>query len=332
MSSLLEGDTRAEPVEPRLLVHAGVAGLGAALPDRVVSNDAVAKRIGVDAAWIERRTGIRERRRAASGERVSGLATAAGRAAVADAGLHPGEIDTVLLATVAADELTPNGAPLVAEALGAQGAAAVDIGAACTGFLAGLTLGSALIEAQRAENVLVVGAEVMSRFVDRDDRSTAGLFGDGAGAVVLCPAARGGVGPSVLGSDGSAAPYLVAPRDTGLIKMDGHETFKRAGAALVQSTHDALNASGLDVRDIDLFVFHQANGRILNSVAAELGVERERVLDAIADVGNTSAASIPLALVEARRRGLLRRGDRVLLGAVGAGFTWGAAVVIWGDA
>jgi 3-oxoacyl-[acyl-carrier-protein] synthase-3 len=255
----------------------------------------------------------------------------AARAALADAGIGAGEVDTVLVATLSADELTPNAAPQVAHALGIN-AGAIDVGAACTGFVSGLTLGAALIESGRAHNVLVAGAEILSRHVDPDDRSTAMLFGDGAGAVVLTPRSTGGIGPAVLGSDGAAAAFIRADRATGMIQMDGHETFKRAVATMASNAVEAIAASGLQVDDIDLFVLHQANGRILSAVAETLDLAPERVLNAIADAGNTSAASIPLALAEARAQGRIADGDRVLLGAVGAGFTWGAVVVEWGAA
>jgi 3-oxoacyl-[acyl-carrier-protein] synthase-3 len=319
--------------EPRMLRRAGIAGLGTVLPPQVISSDDVAERIGVPSGWLERRTGIHSRRHAAPDARVSDLAVAAGRAALADADVDPALIDLILVATFASDELTPNTAPIVANELGATTAGAIDIGAACTGFISALTLGSGLIEAGRAQRVLVIGAEIMSRWLNHEDRSTAGLFGDGAGAVVLAPTGSDAVvGHSVLGSDGSAAPYIVAPRDTGLIEMDGHETFKRAVTTLAANALETVTANGLAIDDIDLFVLHQANGRILTAVAETLGVPAERVLDVIAERGNTSAASIPLALADARERGQLEPGNRVLLGAVGAGFTWGATVVEWGRA
>ena len=312
--------------------HAGIVGLGAALPEETIPNAAIAARLDLGPEWIEKRTGIRNRRRAAPGQSLVDLAAQAGRAALADAGMDPAAIDTVLVATLSADEVTPNTAPQVAYALGAERAGAMDIGAACTGFVAGLTVGAGLVEARRAENVLVIGAEILSRHTDYDDRSTAALFGDGAGAVVLAANAAGAVGSSVLGSDGSAAAYIKAPRATGLIGMDGHETFKRAVATLASNALEALDANGLTRDDIDLFVFHQANGRITSAVADALEVDPSRVVDAIGEIGNTSAASIPLALSEAHGQGRLGAGDRVLLGAVGAGFTWGATVVTWGAA
>lgn len=329
MSSFADSVQASAPAGPAVR-QAGIAGLGAALPAATVANDVIAERLGVGPEWIERRTGIRNRRRAGPGDRVADLAARAGAAALQTAAIDASEVDMVLVATLSADDVTPNAAPQVAHALGAGRAGAIDIGAACTGFVSGLTLGAALIEAGRADTVLLIGAEILSRHVDFDDRSTAGLFGDGAGAVVLTAGGEGAVGSAVLGSDGSAAPFILAPRETGLIRMDGHETFKRAVATLAANAHEAVEANGLTLADIDLFVFHQANGRITSAVADALGVDRARVVDAIAEVGNTSAASIPLALSQSRDR--IRGGDRILLGAVGAGFTWGAAVVTWGGA
>jgi 3-oxoacyl-[acyl-carrier-protein] synthase III len=310
---------------------AGIVGLGVALPGDAIPSDVIAERIGLAPGWIERRTGIASRRRATAELRLTDLAADAARAALADAGTDASEVDTVLVATLSADEVTPNAAPQVAHAIGATSAGAMDIGAACTGFVSGLTIGSALIESGRAHNVLVVGAEILSRHLDYNDRSTAGLFGDGAGAALLAPSTGGTVGRSVLGSDGAAAPFIIAPRETGLIQMDGHETFKRAVRTLIMNAIETVAANGLELDDIDLYVLHQANGRILTAVGEGLGVEPERVLDVIAEVGNTSAASIPLALAEARERGVLTDGSKVLLGAVGAGFTWGAVVVDWRD-
>jgi 3-oxoacyl-[acyl-carrier-protein] synthase-3 len=319
----------AATARPAAIRTAGIVGLGIALPPEAIPSDEIAARIGLAGGWIERRTGISSRRRASDEVRVVDLAAAAGRAALADAGIDAADVDTVLVATLAPDDFTPNAAPQVAHAIGATGAAALDIGAACSGFVSGLTVAAALIESDRAHTVLVIGAEILSRHTNYDDRSTAGLFGDGAGAVVLRPGAGGTLKRAVLGSVGAAAPYIVAPRATGLVEMDGHETFKRAVRTLVANAIDTVAANDLELDDIDLFVLHQANSRIITAVREALGVEPERVLDAIAEVGNTSAASIPLALAEARERGLLADGATVLLGAVGAGFVWGAVVVEW---
>jgi 3-oxoacyl-[acyl-carrier-protein] synthase-3 len=297
-----------------------------------VSNAEVAPGIGVDAEWIERRTGIRNRRHAADGERVTTLAAEAGSAALLSAGLAPEVIDLVLVATLSPDELTPNAAPQVAHLLGATRAGAMDIGAACTGFVSALGVGASMIEAGRAEHVLVIGAEILSRFLDLTDKRTAGLFGDGAGAAVLSAGTQGRIGPVVLAADGGAAAFIRADHDEQLIRMDGHETFKIAVSSLTSCTREAVEMAGLELADIDLFVYHQANRRILVSLSEGMGLPADRVLDAIGDLGNTSAASIPLALAQASRDGLLRPGAQVLLAAVGAGFTWGATVVEWGNA
>jgi 3-oxoacyl-[acyl-carrier-protein] synthase III len=308
---------------------ARVVGLGHKLPDRVVPNGPIAERIGVDSAWIERRTGIRERRFAAPGERTSELATAAARRALSDAGLRPSDVDLVLVATMTPDELTPNTAPLVAHALGI-GVAAYDIGAACTGWLAALSAGAAQIETGRAGCVLVIGAEILSRVTNPDDKRTASLFGDGAGAVVLSAEGEGAVGPVLLASDGGMGDTIIAGHDDRYIEMDGHTTFNTAVKVLAESTRQACAAAGVTVDDIDLFVYHQANGRILKTVGEKLELRPERIADYVAEMGNTSAASIPLTLSLLREDGRLRPGQRLLLSAVGAGFTWGAGVVEWG--
>jgi 3-oxoacyl-[acyl-carrier-protein] synthase-3 len=309
---------------------AGIVGLGTALPERKVTSTEIAARLGVTAEWIERRTGIRERRYAAPGQRVSDLATSAGRMALDDAGLDAAEIDMVLLATVAADEITPGVAPIVAYELGAVHAAAIDVGAACAGSIAALAHATSWVEAGRARHVLVIGAEILTRLVDFDDRRTAPLFGDGAGALVVSLDADGQIGPFVFGSDGGAAEAIRATRARGVLEMEGHETFLQAVERLSTCTRQVLERAGLALEDIDLFVYHQANSRILVAVADRLELPRERVFDCIADFGNTSAASVPLALSAAVRAGALEPGARIVLGAIGAGLVWGATVLTWG--
>lgn len=309
---------------------AGIAGVGTALPQRRVTSAELAVGLAIDAEWIERRTGIRERRYAEPGERVSDLAARAGEAALLDADLSAAEIDLLLVATLAADEITPGAAPIVAHELGAVRAAAMDLGAACSGAIAGLALASAWVQAGHGEHALVIGAEILSRFIDVEDRRTAPLFGDGAGAIVVSAQDDGRVGPFVFGSDGAAAQMIRVGRDRGVFEMEGHETFLHAVHHLSCCTREAVELAGLELGDIDLFVYHQANSRILASVAERLELPRERVFDCIASIGNTSAASVPLALNAALRSGALRPGARVLLGAIGAGLTWGATVVTWG--
>jgi 3-oxoacyl-[acyl-carrier-protein] synthase III len=308
---------------------ARITGLGHKLPDRVVPNGPIAERIGVDSDWILRRTGIRERRYAAPDERTSDLAVQAARRALSDAGLQASDIDLVLVATMTPDELTPNTAPLVADALGIS-AGAYDVGAACTGWLSALSSGAALIETGRNDAVLVIGSETLSKITNPDDKRTASLFGDGAGAVVLSAEGEGAVGPIVLASDGSMGDTITATHTERQLIMDGHTTFNKAVKVLVDSTHEACERAGVTLDDIDMFVYHQANGRILRAVAEKLELSSERVADYVGETGNTSAASIPLTLSLLREDGRLRPGQRLLLSAVGAGFTWGAGVVDWG--
>ena len=325
-----EARSIAETAAPDAQRTSGVLGLGVALPDEVVGNEEIAERIGVDSEWIVRRTGIEERRRAAPDARLDDLAAEAGRAALADADLDAEAIDQVLVATMSSDNVTPNSAPVVAHLLGANRAGAMDIGAACTGSLCALAAACGMIESGRAEHILVIGAELLSRHTDYDDKRTAALFGDGAGALVVSSTADGRIGPVVLGADGGAAELIVADRLDGNIVMNGHDTFVNAIARLDEGTRQACEAAGVELEDIDLFVYHQANRRILTAAAERLDLPEEKVLDCIATMGNTSAASVPLGLEEARKEGRLEPGTRVLLGAVGAGFTWGAAVVEWG--
>ena len=249
---------------------AGILGLGQALPERVVTNAEIAARIGVEPAWIESRSGIRERRHAADGARVSDLATSAGRMALEHAGLDALELDMVLVATLAADEITPSTAPIVASELGATRAAAIDVGAACAGAISALALASASWRAGAPEHVLVIGAEILTRFLDRDDRRTAPLFGTGRARMVVSVAATGAIGPFVFGSDGARAGTIRATRERGLLEMDGHDTFLRAVEHLSACTREVLARAGRRSSDIDLFVYHQANARILTAVAERL--------------------------------------------------------------
>jgi 3-oxoacyl-[acyl-carrier-protein] synthase-3 len=315
------------PAKPRV---ASVLGLGHQLPPEVLPNGPIAERVGIDDDWIVKRTGIHTRRRAADDERLSDLAVAAARKALGDAGVSPEQLDLVLVATMTPDEICPNTAPLVAHALGAERAAAIDVGAACSGWLSALQLGAGQIETGRAQTALVVGAEVLTRLTNWDDRKTAALFGDGAGAVVLGADGEGAVGPIILRADGGLAEAIVATHEERFLRMDGHSTFQAAVKVLTESTKEACRLAGRRLDDIDLFVYHQANGRILRAVAERLDVPPARVADYIGETGNTSAASIPLTMSLAREDGRLRAGHQVLVGAVGGGFTWGAGVIEWG--
>ena len=309
---------------------ASILGLGHHLPAEVVPNEPIAARIGVDDEWIVKRTGIRSRRRAAPDERLSDIATHAARAALKDAGVDALDVDLVLVASVSQDELTPSAAPQVAHALGAKRAGAIDLGAACTGWLSGLSLGAAQIEAGRADRVLVVGAEILTRLTNYEDRKTAALWGDGAGAVLLGADGEGAVGPIRLESDGALADVIVASHEDRKLRVEGHETFQSAVRLLSDSTVVAIGRAGLDFEDIDLFVYHQANARILRAVAERLELPPARIADYIGEVGNTSAASIPVTLGLLREDGRLQSGQKVLVAAIGAGFTWGAGVIEWG--
>ena len=311
---------------------ASIIGLGHWSPAEVVPNSALAGRLGVDDAWIVKRTGVQTRRRAAPTERLSDMATWAGRRALNDAGVEPYDVDLVLVATMTQDEITPNTAPLVAHELGAERAGAMDIGAACSGFLAALRMAAGQIETGRADKILVIGAEALTRLLDFDDPKTAHLFGDGAGAVVLGADGAGGIGPIMLAADGSLGPAITCSYADRVIRMDGHSTYQTAVKRLCEATVAAVAGAGMELDDVDLFVYHQANGRIIRAVGERLDLEPAKVADYVAHMANTSAASIPLTLSLLREDNRLRPGQKVLVAAIGAGFTWGAGIVEWGIA
>jgi 3-oxoacyl-[acyl-carrier-protein] synthase III len=315
----------------RTVRGAGIASVGMCVPDRVIENAKIAGRIGVEESWITKRTGIRERRIAWPEERLSAFAAEAGQIALERAGVGAGELDLVLIATMAADELTPNAAPLVAEELGAKTAGAIDIGAACTGFLSALGLATAQVEARRADNVLVIGADLLSRLTDPNDRATAALLADGAGAALVRAAGSGGrIGPVVLGADGAHSALITASHSDRIIRMNGHDTFKHAVARMSRATVEALALAGRTLDEVDLFVYHQANSRIIRAVGEELELPPEKTADYLAGYGNTSAATLPIALTLAEGEGRLEPGAVVLLAAFGAGLAWGATVLEWG--
>jgi 3-oxoacyl-[acyl-carrier-protein] synthase III len=318
------GNMRTEPRTARIM------GLGHHVPPEVVPNGPIAERIGVDDAWIVKRTGIKSRRRALPGEKLADYATFAGRRALQDAGVDARDVDLVLVATMTPDELTPNAAPVVAAALGAVYAGAIDIGAACSGWVAALRLAAGQVETGRADRVLVIGAELLTRITDFDDPKTAALFGDGAAAVLVGPEGEGDIGPIVLAADGELADRITADHDARVLRMDGHSTYQVAVKRLSEVTVAAVARAGLELEDIDLFVYHQANGRIIRAVGERLDLEPARVADYVAHMANTSAASIPLTLSLLREDGRLRPGQKVLIAAIGAGFTWGAGVIEWG--
>ena len=309
---------------------AGIAGFGRALPATVVDHAPIAARIGVEPAWITKRTGISHRRVCAEGEGLSELAIEAGRRALAASAVDAADVDAVLVATSSADDIVPQAAPLVAGALGAEGAMAWDVGLACTGFLAGLQQGAALIESGRADSVLLIGADILTRYTDPDDRQTAALFGDGAAAALLVPGGPASIGPVVLGVE-SQRDVLYADRTDGFVRMDGRFVYQHAVDHMEASCRELLAIAGLEIDDVHLVIAHQANGRIINAVRERFGLDPARVADYVADLGNTSAASIPLALSLAQDDGRLPERGHVLLTAFGAGFSWGAALLTFGE-
>jgi 3-oxoacyl-[acyl-carrier-protein] synthase III len=309
-----------------------IASLATATPATVAGNGPIAERLGVSERWIVTRTGVEERCIAEASETLPDYAARSGNAALEAAGIDPDEVDLVLVATMSHEQITPSAAALVASRIGASRAGAIDVGAACSGFLSALALGTGQIESGRAENVLVIGADLMSRLIDPDDRSTAALFGDGAGAVLLSAVAGAGrIGPVVLRSDGARGDLVKASRDEAILRMAGHDTFRQAVDRLSETTLEAVGASGRELIDVDLFVYHQANSRIIRAVGERLGLLADRVVDSVPRYGNTSAASIPLALAEAERDERLPDGASVLIAAFGGGLTWGATVVQWGE-
>jgi 3-oxoacyl-[acyl-carrier-protein] synthase-3 len=309
---------------------AAIAGVAMALPERLVSNHEIAGRLGVDPAWIARRTGTQERPWASGEERLSQLAAQAGRAALEHAGVDPAQLDLVLVATSTADEITPNAAPLVAGLVGAPGAGALDVGAACTGWLSALAMACGQIESGRARHALVVGADFLSRFLDFDDRDTAPLFADGAGAAVVSATdlPTGRIGPIVLRSDPSGS-HLIRLSRGDHIRMEGQESFRAAVASMTRVTVEAVEASGCGLEDVDLFVYHQANSRILRAVGQRLELPADRVVDYVGRFANASTATLPIALTVALSEGRLVPGHRVLLAAFGGGLTWGGTMVQW---
>lgn len=325
--------------------YARISGWGMSVPDRVVTNGDLAREIpGVDEDWIVRRSGILERRIAGPEETTSTLATEAARRALACAGVGAEEIDLVVVATCTPDRLIPSTAPLVQAALGATRAGAFDVNAACAGFLTALAAAEAMVRTGSVRRALVIGAEVMSRFVDRSDPKTSVLFGDGAGAVVIEQSeALAGLLFLELGADGAAASLIEVPAGGSArpasaatiaagehaIRMNGPEVYRAAVRVMAQAAERAAARAGFRVPDADLLIMHQANQRIIDEVGARVGIAPDRVFSNVERYGNTSAASVPIALCEAANTGLLRPGSRLMVSVVGAGLTWAAGVLLW---
>lgn len=311
---------------------AAIRGWGAALPATEVTSEELETRHGLPPGWIEERTGIAARRVAGPEDTTTALAIAAGQEALASAGLDASDIDLVMVATCTPDVALPPTAALVQAGLGAERAGGVDVGAACAGFLYALAQADALIKAGTVTRVLLCGTEIMSRSIRGADPRTAVLFGDGAGAVVVERTESGsGIGPFRLRSDGARPDLLWAAITDRTIRMKGRPVYLRAVAEMAGAVESLLGEAGMGFDDVDLLIAHQANARILTAVAGRLGVPEEKVFSNIARLGNTSAASIPLALHDAVAAGRLNDGDTVVLTAFGAGFLWGAAVVEWGE-
>jgi len=313
-----------------------MVSVGAYLPERVVPVAEAAPRYDVDPAWVAKRTHVVERRFAADDETLSGIATEASKIAIKRAGISPDEIDLILCGTSTAEFQTPGSAPIIQHALGATGAGALDVGAACSGWLGSIALGTAMVESGRAETVLVVGAEIVSRILGSDP-GVGLLMGDGAGAVILRRAGAGdaGIGPAVVHAEGQYADFVkIDPGNLEdgrrVLRMVGQETYTVAVRTLVEITREVLEMGDMGLDDIDLFVYHQANGRILRAVADRLQLPAEKTVSVVERTGNTSAASIPIALDAAYAEGRLVPGQKLLLAAIGAGFVSAAAIVTWG--
>ena len=320
-------------------MYSRIAGTGRYLPERVLSNHDLEKIVDTTDEWIRERTGIERRHIAAPGQTTADLAEQAARRAMADAGVTPADIDFLVVGTTTPDVVFPNVGCLLQDRLGISGCAAFSVEAACSGFIYALSVADRFVATGKARCALVIGAETLSRIVDWNDRTTCVLFGDGAGAVVLKPAEEPGIISTHLGADGSYKDLLYHPygpskqrdpeRDVEgpFIQMKGNEVFKVAVKTLEGIVEEALAANQLEQSAIKWLIPHQANLRIIQATAKRLGVPMERVICTLQDHGNTSAASVPMALDVAIRDGRVQRGDMVLLEAFGGGFTWGACLL-----
>jgi 3-oxoacyl-[acyl-carrier-protein] synthase III len=314
-----------------------ITGLGSYVPDRIVTNDELSKLVETSDEWIVERTGIHERRIAAPEQALSDLALPAAREALAEAGIDASDLDLIIVATVTPDMMFPTTSALIADALGAPDAAAYDLLAGCTGFMYALAQAYGMVAAGLSHRALVVGGDVLSRILDWTDRSTVVLFGDGAGAVVLEPVDRGGFLGFELGADGAGGIHLALPGSgsrldegaTGFVTMNGREVFKFATRVLVSSAETLLERCGLTTADVDVYVPHQANVRIIEHATKRLGIPEDRVVLNVDRYGNTSSGSIPLALAEAKGDGRLEEGGLVLMTGMGAGLTWGSSLIHW---
>lgn len=322
----------------------GITGVGSFVPENIMTNNDLEKIVDTSNQWIIERTGIKERRIAKEGVSSSDLAAIAAQRAMEDAGILPEDIDLILVATISPDYIFPSTACMVQEHIGATNAAAFDINAGCTGFIYALTTAKAFVKSGMYKKVLVIGAETLSKIVDWKDRNTCVLFGDGAGACIVEPCQNGfGMISEDLGSDGSKGNVLIVPaggsrepttlktvaEGLNFIKMDGREVFKFAVRIMEKASKDVLKKIGLTSKDIDLLIPHQANIRIIDSALKKLDLKKEKVFVNLEKYGNTSAASIPVALDEALNQKRIKKGDNILLVAFGAGLTWGGVLLKW---
>ena len=318
-------------------VHVTITGLGAYVPERVIANDELAQMVDTSDEWIVERTGIRERRIAADSEALSDLSLPAARQALDQAGVDPKDIDLLIVATVTPDMMFPSTAAILADRMGATDAAAYDLSAGCTGFMYALAQAYGMVAGGLSRRALVVGGDVLSRILDWSDRSTVVLFGDGAGAVVVEPAQEAGFLAFELGADGAGGEHLWLPGSGSrlfdgperFVKMNGREVFKFATRVLVQSGEAVLERTGAHIEDVDVYVPHQANVRIIEHATKKLGIPSDRVVVNVDRYGNTSSGSIPLALADAQEDGRLQAGSLVLMTGMGAGLTWGSALMRW---
>ena len=316
-----------------------ITGLGSYVPERVLTNDELSTLVDTSDEWIMERTGIRERRIAAPDEALTDLALPAAREALEQAGVAAKDIDLLVCATVTPDMMFPTSSALLADELGSPDAAAYDLLAGCTGFMYAVAQAYGMMAAGLAQRSLVVGGDVLSRILDWTDRSTLVLFGDGAGAVVLERVERPGFLGFELGADGGGGLHLSLPGSgsrriedgtgNGFVHMNGREVFRFATRVLVSSAQAVLERCGVSVDDVDVYVPHQANVRIMDHAAEKLGIPRERMVVNVDRYGNTSSGSIPLALAEAQSDGRLKKGDLVLMTGMGAGLTWGSGLMEW---
>jgi 3-oxoacyl-[acyl-carrier-protein] synthase III len=315
----------------------GITGLGVHVPEQVFTNKDLEQYVDTTDEWIVERTGIHERRFATKEEALTDIAAPAAIAAMANAGADPASFDLIVVATVTPDMMFPTSAALLADSLGMPDAAAYDLLAGCTGFMYAVAQAYSMVSSGLSKRALVVGGDVLSKILDWHDRSTLVLFGDGAGAVVVEPVEEGGFLGFELGADGGGGENLWLPGSGSryfedgdkLVKMNGREVFKFATRVMVSSAQKVLDECGLTVDDVDVYVPHQANKRIIDHAAGKLGIPEEKVVVNVDRYGNTSSGSIPLALADAAADGRLREGELVLMTGMGAGLTWGSALIEW---